>query len=209
METRKQQERQEGLWIATATLPRTAGHPFYERLNELLEESGFDGFVEERCQRFYAPKMGRPSLTPGVYFRLLLVGYFEGLDSEREMAWRAADSLGMRRTHLRGHRNILKRLLIHVAAFNGSLILRREAGVGTPRACKGFGTAYFSASGWSRRSWIDSGNAMADHRKLSKPDGSFSRPSGLNRTRLETSYFYHGLLDVQNLLVCKSGRSRN
>ena len=97
MGTRKQQERQEGFWIATAELPRSAGHPFYERLNELLEEAGFDGFVEERCRRFYAPKMGRPSLAPGVYFRLLLIGYFEGLDGERGMAWRAADSLGLRR----------------------------------------------------------------------------------------------------------------
>ena len=78
-------------------LPRTAGHPFYERLNELLEETGFDSFVEERCRRFYAAKMGRPSLAPGVYFRLLLIGYFEGLDSERGIAWRAADSLGLRR----------------------------------------------------------------------------------------------------------------
>ena len=97
MGTRKQQERQEEFWIATAELPRSAGHPFYERLNELLEEAGFDGFVEERCRRFYAAKMGRPSLAPGVYFRLLLIGYFEGLDGERGMAWRAADSLGLRR----------------------------------------------------------------------------------------------------------------
>ena len=96
MGTRKQGERQEDLWIAKADLPRTAGHPFYERLNGLLEEAGFDGFVEERCRRFYAEKMGRPSLAPGIYFRLLLIGYFEGLDSERGMAWRAADSLGLR-----------------------------------------------------------------------------------------------------------------
>jgi transposase len=97
MGTRKQQERQEDLWIATAELPRSAGHPFYERLNEVLEEAGLDAFVEERCGKFYAPTMGRPSLTPGVYFRLLLIGYFEGLDSERGIAWRAADSLGLRR----------------------------------------------------------------------------------------------------------------
>ena len=58
---------------------------------------GYDTFVEERCRKFYAPKMGRPSLAPGIYFRLLLVGYFEGLDSERGIAWRAADSLGLRR----------------------------------------------------------------------------------------------------------------
>jgi transposase len=97
MGTRKQQERQEGFWVATTDLPRSAGHPFYQRLNELLEEVGFDAFVEERCRKFYAPTMGRPSLAPGMYFRLLLMGYFEGLDSERGMAWRAADSLGLRR----------------------------------------------------------------------------------------------------------------
>src|ERR1035437_9679474 len=97
MGTRKQQEQQEELWIATAKLPRSAGHPFYERLNELLERAGFDAFVEELCRRFYAPKMGRPSLAPGVYFRLLLIGYFEGLEGERGMAWRASDSLGLRR----------------------------------------------------------------------------------------------------------------
>jgi len=96
MGTRKQQERQEGLWIAAAELPRSGGHPFYERLNKLLEKAGFDAFVEERCRKFYAPKMGRPSLAPGMYFRLLLIGYFEGLDSERGIAWRAADSLALR-----------------------------------------------------------------------------------------------------------------
>ena len=97
MGTRKQRERQEGLWIATADRPRAAGHPFYQRWNELLEAAGLDAFMEERCRRFYAPTMGRPSRSPGVYFRLLLLGYWEGLDSEREMAWRVADSLGLRR----------------------------------------------------------------------------------------------------------------
>jgi len=66
-------------------------------LNELLEESHFDAFVEGRCERFYAARRGRPSLAPGVYFRLLLIGYFEGIDSERGMAWRANDSLALRR----------------------------------------------------------------------------------------------------------------
>ena len=84
------------MWIATSELPKSPGHPFYARLNEALEAAGFDAFVEARCGAFYAPVMGRPSLTPGRYFRLLLVGYFEGLDSERGMAWRAADSLAIR-----------------------------------------------------------------------------------------------------------------
>ena len=67
-----------------------AGHPFYTRLNALLDADGFDTFVEDACRSFYAPVLGRPSLGPGRYFRLLLVGYFEGIDSERGIAWRAA-----------------------------------------------------------------------------------------------------------------------
>src|SRR2546427_573739 len=96
MGRKEQQRRQEELWIAHTELPRTVGHPFYEQLNRLLEESGFDEYVEQQCARFCAEKMGRPSLAPGRYFRLLLIGYFEGIDSERGIAWRAADSLGLR-----------------------------------------------------------------------------------------------------------------
>ncbi|MBS1875729.1 MAG: transposase [Acidobacteria bacterium] len=96
MGTRRKRERQEQLWVATATLARPASHPFYERLNRLLDESGFDEFVEPLCQPFYAKVMGRPGLAPGIYFRALLVGYFEGIDSERGIGWRAADSLGIR-----------------------------------------------------------------------------------------------------------------
>ena len=84
------------LWVATAELPKSPGHPFYTRLNALLDADDFDGFVEGQCARFYAPVMGRPSLAPGRYFRLLLVGYFEGIDSERGIAWRASDSLAVR-----------------------------------------------------------------------------------------------------------------
>ena len=84
------------LWVATAELPKSAGHPFYTRLNGLLDADDFDGFVEGQCARFYAPVMGRPSLAPGRYFRLLLIGYFEGLDAERGIAWRATDSLALR-----------------------------------------------------------------------------------------------------------------
>jgi transposase len=85
------------LWIATSDLPVSPGHPFYIRLNALLDAHHFDRFVEDLCGRFYAPVMGRPSLAPGCYFRLLLVGYFEGIDSERGIAWRATDSLAVRR----------------------------------------------------------------------------------------------------------------
>ena len=96
MGTRQQRQRQEELWVATAALARPASHPFYERLNRLLDECQFDAFVESVCKPFYAKTLGRPGLAPGIYFRLLMVGYFEGIDSERGMAWRAADSLGIR-----------------------------------------------------------------------------------------------------------------
>jgi transposase len=84
------------LWIATSDLPASPGHPFYTRLKAILDDAGFDVFVEAQCQRFYALVLGRPSLAPGRYFRALLVGYFEGMDSERGIAWRAADSLAIR-----------------------------------------------------------------------------------------------------------------
>jgi transposase len=84
------------MWIPISDLPVSPGHPFYARLNAILDETGFDRFAEAQCRPCYAPVMGRPSLLPGRYFRLLLLGYFEGLDSERGIAWRAADSLAVR-----------------------------------------------------------------------------------------------------------------
>jgi transposase len=92
----KKKGRQGGMWIATSDLARSPGHPFYQRLTRLLEQHGFDAFIEERCRGFYAERLGRPSLPPTVYFRLLLIGYFEGIDSERGIAWRVADSLTLR-----------------------------------------------------------------------------------------------------------------
>jgi transposase len=97
MGRRERRQRQKDLWVAAADLPQTAAHPFYERLNKLLDEHGFDAYAEQRCEKFYALKMGRPSLAPGLYFRSLLIGYFEGLDSERAIAWRLADSISLRR----------------------------------------------------------------------------------------------------------------
>lgn len=93
---KRKRARQPTMWVATADLPTSAGHPFYARLNQLLAEQGFDDFVEAQCAPFYAKTMGRPGLPPGIYFRLLLIGYFEGLDSERGIAWRAADSFALR-----------------------------------------------------------------------------------------------------------------
>ena len=96
MGKRKRRARQVSMWVATQDLPRSAAHPFYRRLNRVLDAAQFDAFVEGACATFYAEVMGRPSLPPGRYFRLLLLGYFEGLDSERAIAWRAADSLSVR-----------------------------------------------------------------------------------------------------------------
>jgi len=95
---RRKRERQEELFVATAELAKSPGHPFYRKLNELLAEAGFDRWVEQRCRQYYAEEesRGQPSLPPGVYFRMLLVGYFEGIDSQRGIAWRCADSLGLR-----------------------------------------------------------------------------------------------------------------
>lgn len=87
---------QESLWIETSSLPKTSGHPFYERLNKLLAKHGFDTMAEIACAEFYADGVGRPSTPPGVYFRMLFIGFFEGIDSERGIAWRTADSMALR-----------------------------------------------------------------------------------------------------------------
>jgi transposase len=92
----RQGERQTELMIGWAELPRSPGHVFYDRLQAVLLEAGFDGFAEARCAPYYARKRGRPSLPPGRYFRLHLIGYFEGIDSERGLEWRCADSLSLR-----------------------------------------------------------------------------------------------------------------
>ena len=96
MGKRKRGARQRTMWVATTDLPTTAAHPFYDRLNRMLDDAGFDADVEAVCAPFYAATVGRPSLQPGRYCRLLLVGYFEGLDAERAIAWRAADSFALR-----------------------------------------------------------------------------------------------------------------
>ena len=88
-------ERQEGLWYG-GELATAPGHPFYKRLNEILDNAKFDRFCEKSCAGFYHQKLGRPSLPPGKYFRIMMIGFFEGLDSERGIAWRLADSLTLR-----------------------------------------------------------------------------------------------------------------
>jgi IS5 family transposase len=87
---------QANIWVATHNLAKSPGHAFYDKLNEVLDAGGFDRFVEELCAPHYAEVQGRPSIPPGVYFRMLFIGYFEGLGSQRAIAWRCADSLSLR-----------------------------------------------------------------------------------------------------------------
>src|SRR5579862_1745660 len=97
MGTRGKRARQEDLWVVTSEVVGTPAHAFYDRLNQILDQHHFDRNVEQLCRRYYKGRLGRPSITPGVYFRALLLGYFEGIDSERGIAWRLADSLSMRK----------------------------------------------------------------------------------------------------------------
>jgi len=92
----RQRDRQSEMLVTWSELPRSPGHVFYDRLQSELIAAGFDGFVEGLCVPHYATRRGRPSLPPGRYFRMLLVGYFEGIDSERGLEWRCADSLSLR-----------------------------------------------------------------------------------------------------------------
>src|SRR3982750_719273 len=89
---RRRSSHQGELFVTSADLPQSPGHAFYDRLNALLAEADFDRFVEDLCRPHYADDVGRPSVPPGTYFRMLFVGYFEGLDSQRGIAWRCADS---------------------------------------------------------------------------------------------------------------------
>src|SRR6516225_10413394 len=93
---RRQEHDPADLWVPTTGLPRSPCHPFYDKLNALLAEAGFDPHVEDLCRPYYTEGIGRDSIPPGVYFRMLLVGYFEELDSQRAIAWRCSDSLSLR-----------------------------------------------------------------------------------------------------------------
>ena len=92
----RHREEQQEMWVATTSLPKSVGHVFYRKLNRLLAEADFDRTVENMCEPYYHAQLGRPSIPPGVYFRMLLVGYYEGLGSQRGIAWRCADSLSLR-----------------------------------------------------------------------------------------------------------------
>lgn len=135
---RRNVEQQGELWIPATQMPRSPGHVFYQKLNEVLAEAGFDPWAENLCRPFYADKLGRPGIPPGVYFRMLLVGYFEGIGSQRGIAWRCADSLSLRKflgmaaneespdhTSLSVIRERLPRE-VHDAVFQWVLTLARE-----------------------------------------------------------------------------------
>ena len=93
---KREAEQQQNLFVTHDKLPRSLGHVFYLKLNRLLAEGGFDHWIEGLCEPYYAAGRGRPSVPPGVYFRMLLVGYFEGIHSQRGIAWRCHDSLSLR-----------------------------------------------------------------------------------------------------------------
>ena len=93
---KRKTEQQQELFVPADQLPRSPGHVFYRKLNELLAEAGFDVWLEDQCLHYYADGAGREGIPPGTYFRMLLVGYFEGIGSQRGIAWRCSDSLSIR-----------------------------------------------------------------------------------------------------------------
>ena len=154
---KRKRNRQPPIWVTITDLPTAASHPFYQRLNQLLREHGFDDFAEAQCAPFYADTMGRPSLAPGIYFRLLLIGYFEGLDSERGIAWRAADSFALRD------------------------FLRRRTGERAARPFDDLANAAVDRSGnASRRVYL--GAAVSEHGRLGK-----GKTIGIDATTLEAN----------------------
>jgi transposase len=92
----KRRRKQTSFWVETSQLQARGRRPFHRRLNEILDRAKLDAYVERICRKYYAPAMGRPSIAPGVYFRCFLMGYFEGIDSERGIAYRVSDSLRTR-----------------------------------------------------------------------------------------------------------------
>ena len=92
----RQKDGQGDLMVSWSEMPRSPGHVFYDRLQSVLIEGGFDAFAEASCRPYYAARMGAPSVPPGRYFRMHLVGHFEGIDSERGLEWCCSDSLSLR-----------------------------------------------------------------------------------------------------------------
>ena len=137
----QQKDRQGDLMVGWAEMPRSPGHVFYDRLRSVLIEGGFDGFAEAACRSYYAARLGAPSVPPGRYFRMHLVGYFEGIDSERGLEWRCSDSLSLReflrlesRDRVPDHSWLSRTRArlpheVHTAIFDWVLALIAEAGL--------------------------------------------------------------------------------
>ena len=137
----RQKDGQGDLMVSWSEMPRSRGHVFYDRLQSVLIEGGFDAFAEASCRPYYAARMGAPSVPPGRYFRMHLVGYFEGIDSERGLEWRCSDSLSLRAFLRLGSRDRVPdhswlsrsrtRLPheVHAAVFDWVLVLIAEAGL--------------------------------------------------------------------------------
>ena len=137
----RQKDGQGNLMVSWSEMPRSPGHVFYDRLQSVLIEGGFDAFAEASCRPYYAARMGAPSVPPGRYFRMHLVGYFEGIDSERGLEWRCSDSLSLRAFLRLGSRDRVPdhswlsrsrtRLPheVHAAVFDWVLVLIAEAGL--------------------------------------------------------------------------------
>ena len=137
----QQKDRQGDLMVGWAEMPRSPGHVFYDRLQSVLIEGGFDGFAEAACRSYYAARLGAPSVPPGRYFRMHLVGYFEGIDSERGLEWRCSDSLSLReflrlesRDRVPDHSWLSRTRArlpheVHTAIFDWVLALIAEAGL--------------------------------------------------------------------------------
>ena len=137
----RQKDGQGDLMVSWSEMPRSPGHVFYDRLQSVLIECGFDAFAEASCRPYYAARMGAPSVPPGRYFRMHLVGYFEGIDSERGLEWRCSDSLSLRAFLRLGSRDRVPdhswlsrsrtRLPheVHAAVFDWVLVLIAEAGL--------------------------------------------------------------------------------
>ena len=151
----RQGGRQTELMIGWAELPRSPGHAFYDRLQAGLIEAGFDGFAETQCAPYYARQQGRPSLPPGRYFRMHRIGYFEGIDSERGLEWRCADSLSLR---------AFLRLGTVEPVPDHAWLSRTPGSAGPARGCRWRGTRRCSA--------VSSADLPAGDR--AKPDGCCS-----------------------------------
>jgi transposase len=137
----KRKDEQQEMWVATTDLPKSPGHVFYRKLNRILAEAEFDPMVEKLCRPYYEDGIGRPGIPPGVYFRMLLIGYFEGIGSQRGIAWRCGDSLSLREflgvplTEGTPDHSSLTRvrdrlpLLVHAAIFQWVLGVAAEKGL--------------------------------------------------------------------------------